>query len=81
MVQKLLIPAVIVAVLQLIAEWFHLPIMQPFGAIVSAVGMACSLLTCMAARSRANDRNARIALLAFALYAVGLMIWLVAVTG
>lgn len=81
MMQKLIIPAIVLAILQLAIEVFRLPIARPFGAIVSVVGMAASVLAWMGARSHANEKDARICVAACLLYAAGLALWLVQVFG
>lgn len=76
MIHKLILPAALVACLLAVAEIFNLPMMQHFGAILSIAGIAFCLLARMSARSRNDERHARVALWALVLYTLTLVRWI-----
>lgn len=76
MMRKFLWPVLALAGLLLAAEVLQLSAVRPFGAILSIVGMAFCVLARMSARSKADAMRARIAGIAFLLYACALLIWL-----
>lgn len=76
MIHKLIWPAAILACLLLVAEILNLSAMQHFGAILSIAGMAFCLLARMSARSRDDQKSAKVALGALLVYALVLLRWI-----
>ncbi len=76
MIHKLTWPAAVLACLLLVAELFNLSAMQHFGAILSIAGIAFCLLARISARSRNDQRHAKIALGALVIYALVLVRWI-----
>ena len=76
MMRKFLWPVLVLAGLLLAAEALQLSVVRPFGAILSIDGMAFCVLARMSARSKADSVRARVAGIAFLLYACALVIWL-----
>lgn len=76
MIHKLIWPAAVFACLLLVAEILNLSAMQHFGAILSVVGIAFCALARMSARSRNDQRHAKVALGALAIYALTLVRWI-----
>lgn len=76
MIHKLIWPAAILACLLLVAEILNLSAMQHFGAILSIAGIAFCLLARMSARSRDDQKSAKVALGALLVYALVLLRWI-----
>ena len=76
MIHKLIWPAAILACLLLVAEILNLSAMQHFGAILSIAGIAFCLLARMSARSRDDQKSAKVALGALFVYALVLLRWI-----
>lgn len=76
MIYKLIWPAAILACLLLLGGILNLSAMQHFGAILSIGGIAFCLLARMSARSRDDQRSAKVALGALVVYALVLVRWI-----